>query len=180
MKQNDINSNLQTYAASFAAFTASNPLPKNWFGAPDHFAIKCASKDSYDETCDDVEKFSDGGIWQIELNNSYLASAKLSQKIELDNIGSVDWIEIMQPRPGMEPDSDFVEHVEFYYPNFDEITEILAKNDIVFELQDNSSHSWVNVVIDKTGREIKFSNKTLAKIVEEEKRVGRLEKRTVR
>ena len=178
MKQSEIDLSLQAYTASFIAFIASNPLPKNWFNAPDHFAIKCTSKDSYDKTCNDVEKSTYEGIWQIELNNRYLASAKLSQKIELDNIGSVDWIEIMQPRPGMEPAEVFVEHVEFYFSNFDEITEILAKNDIVFELQNNSSHAWVNVVIDKTGREIKFSNKTLADMVEEERSDGKLKRRS--
>lgn len=166
------------YNTSFQSFRSRFPLPEEWFAFPDHFAIKCANEPDYQLTCEELsQEVNSNGIWEIEMDNRLLGSAKLAGAVTLGGY-DFQWVEIMQPRPGKETDSGFVEHTEFLFPNFEEILSTLKELGIEAELQKNPGHSWINVVIDSMGREIKFNDKLLEDVAEDEQRQGKLHKRT--
>jgi hypothetical protein len=80
----------------------------------------------------------------------------------------------MQPRPGKELAEGFVEHTEFFFPNLSEAERVLTQRGVNFIRQKNPGHEWVNVIIDDSGREIKFNDKPLAAVVATEHEHGLL------
>lgn len=176
MVKSVIASELDRYSVAFRNFINKHELPKEWFLKPDHFAVKCANKQDYRETCAMfAEDVNDDGIWQLSLDGRLLASAKLAKNTELGGY-EFDWVEIMQPRPGKENVSGFVEHTEFLFTDFTTVEGFLTEKGIDYELQENPGHKWVNIVIDDDGREIKVNNKLLADVVEWEREQGLLHK----
>lgn len=172
LKQLDVE--LLKYDEAFSEFRRRHQLPEEWFAQPDHFAIKCADEADYLATCEELRsEVTPDGIWQISLDERFLASAQLLGETTLGSYG-FKWVEIMQPRPGKELTSGFVEHTEFVFPNFDQVLTVLKGSDAEIEIQKNPGHSWVNVVIDPAGREIKFNDKSLEDVAEHEKSHGLL------
>lgn len=165
---------LDTYDTAFMHFTSAYQLSSEWFRSPDHFAIKCADELDYLATCTTIgEHINSDGLWELSLDDRLLASAELVGRVSLGGF-SFGWIEIMQPKPGKEMSSGFVEHTEFFFPDSYEVMRVLEQRGVAAEVQENPSHSWVNVVIDDAGREIKFNNKPLARIAEVEREEGKL------
>lgn len=174
MKVELFGNELVKYEESFRAFVQENQLPEEWFVVPDHVALKCADQADYEETCTVFGSLVDEeGVWEIELDARHLGSAKLRSALSVAGY-EMHWIEIMQPRPGKEMKQGFVEHTEFVYPNFDEITAYLDGHNIAYELQENPGHSWINVVIDDQEREIKFNNAGIEEVTTKEKAEGKL------
>lgn len=174
MKVSQIDTELQQYDEAFRAFAEGYQLPGELFVRPDHFAIKCADELDYLETCQAfAEDVDEGGIWELQSNGRLLASARLSGRVALGGY-EFSWIEIMQPRPGSETERGFVEHTEFFFPDFFRAEEILKQKGIEYEPQDNPGHDWLNIVIDGAGREIKLNNKALADVVVWEREEGLL------
>ena len=180
MNRLEIDNGLNAYALAFESFRAGNQLPAEWFAVSDHFAIKCADAGDYEETCDVVASLADEeGVWQIELDGRYLASAGLASSVIVAG-EAFSWVEIMQPRPGKETAEGIVEHTEFVFPDFAQIMHVLDTKNIAYELQENPGHRWVNIPLDKHGREIKINDKALADVVKTEKAEGLLLKRATR
>ena len=174
MKLAAVEQSIVDYEQAFTTFCDAYQLPKTWFLRPDHFAVKCANEIDYLETCTEFTNEVDAsGIWEISMDDRLLASAKLSGKTGLAGYG-FGWIEIMQPRPGKELESGFVEHTEFLFPDFFTIQKVLDLRGVDFELQRNPGHSWLNVPIDDSGREIKFNDQLLADVVVVERENGKL------
>jgi hypothetical protein len=178
LRRPSIDLELATYEQAFVAFKEANNLPDAWFEVPDHFAIKCADRADYDQTCDELEIMADSeGIWELELDDRLLASAGLANPVTLAGY-RFGWVEIMQPRPGKESAAGFVEHTEFLLPDFAEIMTALEEREVAYELQENPGHRWLNIVIDAHGREIKINDKLLADVVAAEKTEGLLSPRS--
>lgn len=175
MKLAEIKTGTREYAEAFHSFLDQNQVPAEWFSQPDHFAIKCADELDYLDTCAAFSGYHDGGIWELELDSRLLASAKLMIGVVITDY-KFDWVEIMQPRPDKETEQGFVEHTEFYCPDFSLAKSALQQRGIDYELQKNPGHSWINIVIDDTGREIKLNDKPLAEVVKKERSRGILRK----
>lgn len=174
MKLPAIEQSLTEYQDVFMEFRKSFEMPESWFKKPDHFAIKCANKPDYLETCDEFEfEVDENGLWEIDIDGRSLASAKLYGKVGLGGY-DFSWVEIMQPRPGKELESGFVEHTEFLFADFFEVQRLLTIRGVDFELQENPGHSWINVLLDNSGKEIKFNDKLLADVTVLERANGTL------
>lgn len=176
MKTATLQKELEKYEMSFTAFVDEHSLPAEWFAHPDHFAVKCADRDDYIATYRLLSNVADKeGIWAVDMDGRSLASAKLASRFLLGGF-SFEWVEIMQPRPGKETASGYVEHTEFVVPDFTAVEKVLQERGIPFEHQANPGHAWINVVIDDDMREIKFNNLPLEKVVEIEMNEGKLYK----
>ncbi|CAN5457855.1 hypothetical protein BH10PAT3_BH10PAT3_6850 [soil metagenome] len=98
-----------------------------------------------------------------------LATTQLTGTMLVGAFGEVSWVEIMEPRPAkVGKDVVGLEHMEFYYPHFDRITDVLKKNMISYEVQNNSGHAWVNIVLNNQRQELKLNDKSLGKTVQGE------------
>lgn len=176
MKTAYLNQELQLYHDAFESFVLGYQIPESLFKEPDHFAIKCANELDYLETCHEMAADTDAsGMWELALDSRLLASAQLAGKVSLGGYNFA-WIEIMQPKLGKETDGGFVEHTEFYFPDFFAAEHVLKQRGIDYSHQENSGHAWLNIVIDEKGREIKLNNKPLAEVVKEEREQGLLRK----
>lgn len=174
MRGETIGEELLKYEEAFGGFVHGYGLPKELFVAPDHLAIKCADELDYLTTCDDLRSVvTSDGFWEFPEGGRLLASAELDSGASLCGF-TFNWLEVMQPRPGKETDAGFVEHTEFYTPDLFAVAERLKKHGVEFTAQKNPGHSWLNVVIDEVGREIKFNDKPLAEVVAAEKKPGPL------
>lgn len=166
-------SELEKYELAFRQFVSKHDLPLEWFQKPDHVAIKCADAEDYGATCEEFKPLVQGGIWEIEMDSRKLASAQLLTSLVVAQY-SFEWLEIMQPRLGKETTHGFVEHTEFVFADFEAVQTNLAENSIEFELQQNTGHQWINLVIDGLGREIKLNNKPLEAVAHDERTRGEL------
>lgn len=174
MKFADIEASLATYEEVFEDFASSHRLPKELFAAPDHFAIKCADSRDYVHTLGELRHtVRTDTLQEICMDERYLASGKMVGFISLAGY-EFKWVEIMQPRPGKELPQGFVEHVEFETPDLFQVSTILDRHGISYEAQSNDGHAWLNVVMDSQGREIKFNDKSLEKVTEQEAEEGKL------
>lgn len=180
MNIDGLKSSITDYEVAFNRFVGQFELPKSFFSSPDHVAVKCADGTDYLATCSELKTIVDeSGIWEIRMDERLLASACLRDSISLqlnDKETQFPWIEIMQPRPGKELDSGFVEHVEFTVEDLLSVSKVLDSQGIAFEEQSNPGHRWLNVVLDSKGREVKFSDKSLEEVAEDERRRGALHK----
>lgn len=172
MKTGPLQIELRKYEESFASFVKDNELPSTFFKAPDHFAIKCADELDYIETCTTVGELVDrDGLWEVPMDERLLGSAHLSGQVALAGY-EFRWVEVMQPRPGKETEQGFVEHTEFYFPDFPKAEQLLQRCGVEFERQGNEGHQWINIQIDAAGREIKLNDRLLAEVVADERKRG--------
>lgn len=156
------------FAQTLGSFIERHELPEAWFKTPDHIAIKCADALDYAYR---MEALIPDAVWasEITMNERRLGTLELTNPISVGELGAVQWIEVMEPRPERVGDDVIgLEHMEFYYPEFDEITQILTDRKIEYQLQSNPGHSWVNIVINDQGQELKLNDKLLGDTVREE------------
>lgn len=159
---------VERFAEVLEGFIERYELPEEWFKVPDHLAIKCADGLDYvytvEELLPDAHQAS-----EIVMDERRLATLQLVSPVQVGDLGEVSWLEIMEPRPEkVGKDLIGLEHMEFYYPDFDEVTVLLAKYDIDFTLQQNPGHAWVNIVLNEQGQELKLNNRLLGETVAEE------------
>lgn len=156
------------FAEALEAFIAKYELPQAWFKVPDHLAVKCADGLDYvfrmEELMPDSKQTS-----EIVMDERRLATLNLTSPVQVGNLGKVSWLEVMEPRPEkVGKDVVGLEHMEFYYPDFDEVTALLEKYGIEYKLETNPGHSWVNIVLNEAGQELKLNDKLLGDTVNEE------------
>lgn len=159
---------VEKFTEELEAFIERYELPKEWFKVPDHLAIKCADGLDYvytvEELLPDAHQAS-----EIVMDERRLATLQLTSPVLVGDLWKISWLEIMEPRPEkVGKDVVGLEHMEFYYPDFDEVTVLLAKYDIEFTLQTNPGHSWVNIVLNDSGQELKLNDRLLGDTVADE------------
>lgn len=162
----DFEAQAAAYAQAIESFCTEHELPSEWFAQPDHLAIKCKDAADFDATIEvwlpQAAEFS-----YVELNGRRLATALLLEPITVGNLGSVEWLEIMEPRPEkVGADTVGIDHMEFAFADFETAREVLDEKDIDFEDQQNPNHSWLSILAN--GHEFKLNDRVLADIVEEE------------
>lgn len=178
MNIDGFNRSMADYEVAFNRFVDQFDLPQSFFSSPDHVAVKCADEADYLATCNELMAIVDeSGIWEIRMDERLLASACLRDSLSLqlnEQKTQFRWIEIMQPRPGKELNLGFVEHVEFTVADLSLVSQVLNRQGIEFEEQSNPGHRWLNVVLDSMEREIKFNDKSLEDVAEDERSRGLL------
>ncbi len=164
----DYQDAIAEYAQSLEDFIIRNELPPTWFKKADHIAIKCADADDYEYRLQDLLADARQAS-QVYLDGRHLAALLLTSAQPVGSMGDVSWAEIMEPRPDKTSETLIgVDHMEFYYPNFGEIAEILQKRGVPFQQRSNPGHDWINIKLNSQGQEVKLNNRPLAEIVEDE------------
>lgn len=164
---------IERFAASLSAFIEQYELPDEWFKTPDHIAIKCADALDYvfrmEELLPDSAQTS-----EIEMDGRRLGTMQLTSPVTVGELGNVSWLEIMEPRPEKVGDDVVgVEHMEFFYPDFDAVTKLLDQYGVAYKLEKNPGHTWINIVINEAGQELKLNDKLLGDTVQEEIEQGK-------
>lgn len=159
----NFKSELAVYVEAIEAFRLEHGLPSEWFARPDHVAIKCADSIDYDSMVGEWLP-SAAHCYYVRLNNRRLGTAKLLKPIAIGDLGVVEWIEIMEPRPekvGIDPVG--IDHMEFDFADFTAAEEILNAKGVPYERQKNRNHEWLSVMAH--GHEFKLSSKSLDHII---------------
>jgi predicted metalloenzyme YecM len=140
---------------------------------PDHVAVKCADARHFETTAQAWLPRARQASY-VELNGRRLASFELAEPIVVGELGSVMWLEVMEPRPER-VGNDFVglEHSEFLFPDFVAAEQVLRAKAVPYEPQSNPNHSWLNIALNAEGQELKLNNRLLAETVASEEREGR-------
>lgn len=159
---------LDSYVTELEKFVQEHELPDRWFEDPDHVAIKCADSEDFEVTLAEFKDVSNQ-ISYIEEGGRRLAAAHLLKPLAIGRFGSVEWVEVMEPRPGR-VGNDFVglEHAEFCYPIFTKARSVLRKAGVEHDLRHNPGHDWINIAINDTGQELKLNNRPLSKVMPDE------------
>jgi predicted metalloenzyme YecM len=154
---------IANYADALQSFWDQHELPHDWFMRPDHIAIKCADGPAFDKA---LEKWMPEAVElsYVHMNGRRLATALLLVPVTVGAFGDVEWLEIMEPRPeriGSDPVG--IDHMEFYYDDFEAAIEVLNAKGIEFAMQKNPNHNWLSIMAN--GHEFKLNDRLLADIV---------------
>lgn len=163
-----IQTQIFAYGEALRDFVDEFGLPEEWFMEPDHVAYKCRNADHFDEIArqanDDAAELT-----IVEMDNRNIASVLLEDSVYVESFGSVEWLEIMQPRLEKQgEDLVGIEHLEFYWTDFESAEEVLRDRGISFAIQHNRSSQWISVIINEYGHEFKLCNRKLAEIIQAE------------
>ena len=163
------------YNARLDKFVAKNRLPQSWFDQGyDHVAVKAYNLEDYRQIIEQFKVVSDR-ITEADLNHRQIATARLMGQFALGldlSVGPYVYlrnVEIMLARPNdQSQDLPVFDHSEIFVPRgLMPIRKVLDEKKIQFLPQSNKSHEWVSVVFDDDGDEVKFTDRTLEDIVEE-------------
>lgn len=164
---------IDKYVESLEQFVQRRRLPQEWFNEPDHLAVKCLDGKHFDAMLDTWARRVDLASY-VRMDGRRLAAVHLGEAaISLGMFGSVEWLEIMEPRPEkVGKDTVGIDHAEFVYPDFTAVKQVLRFRKVPYELQENPNHSWVNIPINSLGQELKLNDRPLADIVGHEIETG--------
>jgi len=156
-------------------------LPRFWFEHLDHVAFKAYNPNDYQRLIEQFKPMS----WQIsevEMDGRYIAAARLLGKHALDlsmlpwlEDTYVDTVELMLARPEDQGDDRIrFDHLEAFRPyGLLPTKKVLERKAIPYKPQSNDSHSWISVLVNNQGQEIKFSDRSLLDIVDSDIESGR-------
>ncbi len=159
------------FTSSLTQFVREHDLPMELFANPDHLAVKARDRNDFDAITAMWRQYALGGaIHAIDMDGRTLATLQTKQSIITEPFGSVEWLEIMEPRAHKVGKGVVgLEHMEFYTPDLDEVTRQLLKHGVRdYDRESNPGHNWVSVVFNQGGQEIKFNDKPLAAVIRDE------------
>lgn len=173
----EIDTQLETYFDSLQGLINDNDLPFIWFVEPDHVAIKVADAANYEQMLLRLEPMSND-IYATPREERLLGTARLLGKYALgmswlQGSTPINWVEIMEPRPEeVARDDNYLDHVEFYYPNLTKIQDFLDVDINPFP-KANENHSWIELPVNLNGQRVMFSDRRLSSIIGEQVADGR-------
>lgn len=172
MSELNFREQVDKYARDLWVFADRFNVPQAWFDEPDHVAVKGADRADYERWVELFKPQSEQ-ISAIDMQGRTVAVAKLVGPLTVGRFGQVSLVEIMEPKPErVGRDIVGLEHMEFHYPHLTEVQDYLSGKAVAWAMQNNDSHAWVNVRINKQGQELKLNDRPLAEIIPEELRSG--------
>lgn len=149
-------------------------LPQEYFDTIDHIALKAANRHHFDRV---MEEFKRGWLAEAEkiysttLDGRRIAVGLLAGPLVVGDLGTVDCLEIMEPRPErVGQDRVGLDHAEFI-PSIslmDLAARIETVNGIIPEWQPKAKHNTLCIRLGPTQREVKFTDRALRSIISEE------------
>lgn len=163
---------ISEYGHALTAFIGAHQLPAEWFAAPDHVAYKCQNAADYDHIMELCKPFAKQRYY-IAMDGRRLGSIRLQTPLAVADFGTIEWLEVMQPRPAKEGvDMVGLEHMEFVFPDFDAAQQILNAKNIPYERQSNPAHEWISIMLNSGQQELKLNNRSHTDIVQQEFAAG--------
>lgn len=166
---NNFETQCNTYGDLLRKFLGEHHKLK---GPIDHLAYKCADgQDFHNVMMEWLPECLHSSY--IILNNRKLASVHLRDPIDLGDLGSVAWLEIMEPRPN-KVGHDFVgvEHTEIVKEDLEQVARYCDDNKIPYTRYSNPRHSAIVVALSSDGHEVKFTDTAMADIVSDQHQAG--------
>lgn len=168
----------QIYNSSLDRFLGRQKLPPTWFanGGVDHLAIKTFNSGDYKAYLDSYKQYAER-ITQTRLDGRYIATIRLLGNYSLTfnllsvkSANRVTDLELMLARPNEQSElQPRLDHAEIYMKyGLIPVRKVLGNRGLRFEDQSNGSHEWVSVKFEDGAEEVKFSDRRLSEIMEEE------------
>lgn len=162
-------------------FISKQKLPYTWFDkGQDHVAVKAYHPEDYQGIVRRFKPVSER-IAEAKLQNRWIATATLMGNFALKLSLSVsDWmpvkeVEIMLARPEEQSNEPpRFDHSEIYVPDkMIPINRVLKSRDLHPFWQRNEAHEWISVTFGEQREEVKFTEKRLSEITDEEIEIGK-------
>lgn len=168
----------QIYNSSLDRFLGRQKLPPTWFanGGVDHLAIKTFNSGDYKAYLDSYKQYAER-ITQTRLDGRYIATIRLLGNYSLTfnllsvkSANRVTDLELMLARPNEQSElQPRLDHAEIYMKyGLIPVRKVLGNRGLRFEDHSNGSHEWVSVKFEDGAEEVKFSDRRLSEIMEEE------------
>ena len=168
----------QIYNSSLDRFLGRQQLPATWFanGGVDHLAIKTFNSGDYKAYLDSYKQYAER-ITQTRLDGRYIATIRLLGNYSLTfnllsvkSANRVTDLELMLARPNEQSElQPRLDHAEIYMKyGLIPVRKVLGNRGLRFEDHSNGSHEWVSVKFEDGAEEVKFSDRRLSEIMEEE------------
>ncbi|MBX4197254.1 hypothetical protein KW801_01710 [Candidatus Saccharibacteria bacterium] len=164
-------------------FWAEAKLPEVWLDdGYDHFALKAYSREDYEDIIEQFKPVTEF-IAEVDLDDRQIATAKLlghfalNMTLSFSDWMSIDHIEIMLAREDEQGDKPVrFDHSELFKSHgLIPVMKVLeAKGLRPFNPPEfNRSHMWVSIVFGEENDEVKFTDKRLSEIIQDDIRTGR-------
>ena len=169
MNREAIQDALGKYEYSIWEFILRTRIPEQWFGQPDHLAIKAQDIADFGRIVKDLEPDTKR-VTCTEIDERFIAVAELRKSIGSGLFKATRLVEVMEIRPDKtDTDNAGLDHMEFLLPpDSENIERKLNDKSVVFQHESNGSHSWFSIDTGTPGVEIKLSDRPLAEIIEEQ------------
>lgn len=167
-----LNEQSDQYSRRLNDFVDQSRLPESWFDhGYDHLAIKAYTIDDYEQTIERFKAVSEL-ITEVDIDDRQIATAELlgefalTMSVSFGNYVSIKHIEIMLARLGdQNHDSPRLDHAEIYMPRgLVPVRKVLSNKRIPYFDELNEAHSWVSVVFGEESDEVKFTDRKLSDI----------------
>ena len=142
----------------------------------DHLALKAEDGRDYEELLRIFSRISTR-VYETLINSRRISVAQLKSFVGLrfgdTSLGSTRLLEIMEPRPE-KAGQDLVgfEHIELVVPQLEGVRQELMLRGSHFQEGGNDYHQTVVLKINDNGQEVKFTNRPLIAIIEEQIKRG--------
>jgi hypothetical protein len=159
------------YGNRLQHFRDSYDIPPGLFNEPDHVVFKTADQVDFADKTRAIRPFAEAGqVAFAEINWRFLAAAQMIVPLTLWGTKRVGWVELMEPKSNGEYEYPGLEYAAFYYPNVMYAQIILNSRRIDSEMHCDEARNWrwLNVVMNKEGQEVRFSDTKLVEVVESE------------
>jgi len=171
----------QEYRPKVERFIKLNKLPRHWFLEQDHVAFKAYNPQDYEVLVKQFKPASEQ-ISEVHMDGRQIAVAKLLDWLGIDMTLSfsgephfLDLVELMLARPEDQSDEPVkLDHEEIYFERgIIPIRTVLRRKGLNPLDQENDAHSWVSVIMNDEGDELKFTDRRLEDINAEDLKTGR-------
>ncbi|HTK03911.1 MAG TPA: VOC family protein [Alphaproteobacteria bacterium] len=147
---------------------------ENFLESPiDHIAIKTKNSLDYQHFVNTFLTEAQNAQY-IEMNDRRIATLKLIKPLKFKN-QKIWYLEIMEPKPGKEPENNFFEHIEILRGNFESIEQSLKSKSIPYKSGGNEYHKTIVLNLNNL-QEIKFTNTKIEEVIRKEKEDGKIKK----
>ncbi len=162
-----VQTDTSKYAQELYMFFNESHIGHFFHRPVDHLALKAADANQFDNWLEDILSTSTKLSFIIS-DSRRLATARTKDPIFFPGLGIIKTLEIMEPRPervGL--DLVGLDHIELLRP-LDAIEFHFRMYALPFKTQENESHKTLVLQINKEGQEVKFTEKRLLDIVQDE------------
>jgi predicted metalloenzyme YecM len=134
----------------------------------DHVAVKALNRQKYEEYLRTYLPLSKRLSYE-PVGPRDIAIAELYDPLDAGTLGKVSLIEIMEPKPGkIATTNDLIDHIELLVTNLEDIAKVLKEKNVDFKMQSNDNHTAIVIPITEWGQEVKFTDRTLLDIANQQ------------
>jgi predicted metalloenzyme YecM len=162
----DLASATKRYVAEFNAFLDHHHEVRRVVRSGvrlDHAAIKAENASVFDTYAGHVQQFGEY-VGTVSESGRRVSLYELLSPLRT-SIGTIDRVELMEPRPGVHGPSEFrLDHIEYSCPELRSIKAAARKDKVRFEPEHDSLYRWVAIRFGRE-QEVRFANASSAELL---------------